>query len=349
MAEEEPDPHAQMSRKGGKARARKMTAKERSEAARKAARARWGYKTSEADLPDDSGPLSEELEDITPMESPFAKHRGTLKLGNAPVDCYVLDTGERVISLRATVSALADVDSGNLGRYIGVAALKPYLDQDNVLGQIVQFNIPGTQKSGHGLSSRQFLRICKAYVSALGEGALSTPRQQQIAIRCASLLSACADIGLEALIDEATGYQYIRAEDALQIKLRAYVAEELRGWEKTFPDELWEQFGRLTGWKAPLHKRPRWWGRLVMELIYDALDKDVADHLRNNKPPPRKGQNYHQWLTSDIGLRALNAQIHQVIGIAKTCRSMSELRDEVARHYGKEPVQLRLYLPRPKI
>jgi P63C domain len=50
---------------------------------------------------------------------------------------------------------------------------------------------------------------------------------------------------LIALIDEATGYQYERAEDALQVKLRAFIADELRAWEKTFPDELWEEFGRL--------------------------------------------------------------------------------------------------------
>ena len=82
--------------------------------------------------------------------------------------------------------------------------------------------------------------------------------------------------GLDALVDEATGYQYERADDALQVKLRAFIAEELREWEKTFPDELWQEFGRLTNWSGPLHSRPRWWGKLVIELIYDTLDPDVA-------------------------------------------------------------------------
>jgi hypothetical protein len=30
--------------------------------------------------------------------------------------------------------------------------------------------------------------------------------------------------------------------------------------------------------------------------------------------------------------------------MGKTCNSIRELRDMVARHYGKEPVQLTLYL-----
>ena len=41
------------------------------------------------------------------------------------------------------------------------------------------------------------------------------------------------------MIDEATGFQYKRAEDALQVKLRAYLEHEMRKWEKTFPDSLW--------------------------------------------------------------------------------------------------------------
>ena len=40
--------------------------------------------------------------------SPFAKYPGVLTLGDASVDCYVLDTGERVISLGAIVRAIAN-------------------------------------------------------------------------------------------------------------------------------------------------------------------------------------------------------------------------------------------------
>jgi len=47
------------------------------------------------------------------------------------------------------------------------------------------------------------------------------------------------------------GYPYERAENALQRKLRAFSADELRAWEKTFPDELWEEFGQLTNWATP--------------------------------------------------------------------------------------------------
>lgn len=272
-------------------------------------------------------------------ESPFAKFRGELALGDASVDCYVLDTGQRVINLRAVVRAIANKDHGALGDYIEARALKPYINSDLILGETVEFNIPGTQYQGRGIEADRFLDICRGYVNALSAGGLSTDRQREIAVRCSILLSSCAKVGLIALIDEATGYQHVRETDALQIKLQAYIAEELRDWEKTFPDELWEEFGRLTNWQGPLHSRPRWWGKLVMELVYDALDPDVANHLRENKPPPRKGQNYHQWLTSDVGLKTLIPHINQIIGIAKTCETMPELRERVGHYYRKEPMQ----------
>jgi len=253
------------------------------------------------------------------------------------MDCYVLDTGERVVSLQAAVRSIADVDHGKLGDQMGVKALKAF-----------EFHIPGTQSTGLGISAERFLEICNAYVGAQSAGALSTERQQEIAVRCSIVLGACAERGLIPLIDEATGYQYQRAEEALQLKLKVFIADDLREWEKTFPDELWEQFGRLTKWKGPLHSRPKWWGKLVMELIYEALDKDVAEHLRNEKPPPRTGQSYGQWMKRDFGLRALIPHIFEVIGIAKTCGDIRELRDRVAEHYGQQEYQFTLYLKPPR-
>src|SRR5262249_52996577 len=157
----------------------------------------------------------------------------------------------------------------------------------------------------------------KAYVKALGDGALKTDTQRATAVQSAMFISSCAKIGLIALIDEATGYQYERPVDALQLKLKAFLEDEMRAWEKTFPEELWVEFGRLTNWKGKGSKsqRPKYWGRLVMEIVYDYLDKDVADWLRENAPKPRHGQNYHQWLSSQYGLQKLIQHIWIVIGM----------------------------------
>ena len=54
-------------------------------------------------------------------------YAGELHLGDSVIDCYVLDTKERVISLRATVKSIAQTDPGRLDEYIGVQDLKPFI------------------------------------------------------------------------------------------------------------------------------------------------------------------------------------------------------------------------------
>lgn len=276
--------------------------------------------------------------------SPFAKFRGELTLGESSVDCYVLDTGERVINLRAVVKAIANADSGDLAKFIGVSPLKPFINKDLILAELLEFTIPGTQFKGYGLSTSNFELIIRGYVQALYQNVEMTERQRSIAINCAVISSGLTRIGLDALVDEATGYQYEREHDALQLKLKAFIADELRAWEKTFPDELWQEFGRLTGWTGPLHSRPQWWGKLVIELIYDTLDPDVARYLRENRP--EKGIHWHRQLTENVGVRALVSRCWEVVGLAKSCSDIRELREKVAQHYGHEIVQMSINLPR---
>lgn len=277
---------------------------------------------------------------------PVAQWRGQIDLGGAEIDCYVLPDGTRLLASTSAAMAISEVDRANLKDYAGQRALNPFIDINKILNETRSFAIPGTQWPASGITTEHFELICRGYVQALYEKAPLTDRQREIAIRCAVLTAGLTRTGIDALVDEATGYQYERASDALAIKLRAFIAEELRDWEKTFPDELWQEFGRLTNWKGPLHSRPRWWGKLVIELIYDTLDPDVADYLKANKPEP--GVRWHRQLSENIGVRALVSRCYEVIGMAKGCDDMRELREKVAEHYGREIVQLSLALPKPK-
>src|SRR4030095_14182896 len=111
------------------------------------------------------------------------------------------------------------------------------------------------------------------------------------------------------------------------------------------PDELWLEFGRLTNWKGSVTKRPKYWGYLVMDLVYEYLDSDVAQWLKENAPKPKHGQNYHLWLTSQYGLKKLVEHIWMLVGIARTCQTMGELKRRMAEIFGRIPVQYTLYLP----
>lgn len=69
----------------------------------------------------------------------------------------------------------------------------------------------------------------------------------------------------------------------------------------------------------------------------------MAEWLRENAPKPKKGQNYHQWLTEQYGLKKLVEHIWKIIGLGAACRDMLELRQRVAQLYGKQPVQLTFF------
>jgi hypothetical protein len=301
--------------------------------------------------------------EVMPSESllenlPVARYKGFLNLMDLEIPCYVLDNGQRVIGRTASTEMLTGIKGGgDLEKYLGVSPLKPFINMKNVLERMVSFRLPeveGLERHVKGLPADLIIEICRGFVSALAAStqagsqyASLTSRQTEMAIKAGMFLAACAKVGLDALIDEATGHQYERAQDALEIKLRAYLADEMRKWEKTFPDELWIEFGRLTNWHGTVTHRPKYWGKLMMDLVYEYLDADVAQWLKENAPKPRHGQNYFQWLSAQYGLKKLVEHIWKLIGMATTCHDIWELKDKMAEHYGRVPVQYTLYLPLP--
>jgi hypothetical protein len=293
--------------------------------------------------------VSTDIEIITTPHLPVARWSGVLKISeNDELPVYVLDDGRRLISRTGATAMLTDKKGGgNLEQYITIHSIQPYIPS-NIIEKMIEFTLPEiTNKTVKGITAEDFLSICNAYVQARDLDVLASDRQRDIARKANILLMACAKVGLIALIDEATGYQYERPLDALQVKLKLFLADEIRKWEKTFPDQLWIEFGRLTGWKEPLRERPKYWGKLVTELIYEYLDPDVASWLKEHVPEPRHGQNYFQWLNAQYGLQRLVQHIWMVIGIAKTCNNMNELKEKMGVQFGREPVQLTFYLPPP--
>jgi hypothetical protein len=334
--------YADRASKGGAARMKNLTRVEKQSLASKAAKARWD-KVKNQSLTLKAGIVESRGDSI-----PEARYPGLLTLAGVEIPVYVLSNGQRVIARIAATKVLTDSKTrqADLESYLRVEALKPFLDVESVRARMVTFRqkeVEMLNQTVMGLPSDLFIEICRGYVSALNASTSQdstvklTDRQIEIAIRAGMLLAACAKVGLDALIDEATGYQYLRPEDALEIKLKLYLEEEMRKWEPTFPVQLWEQFGRLTKWKGKLHHRPKYWGKLVMKLIYEYLDPDVAEWLRENAPKPQKGQNYHQWLTSQYGLRKLVEHIWMVIGVASTCSDIEELKLQMEEKHGKKP------------
>jgi hypothetical protein len=145
------------------------------------------------------------------------------------------------------------------------------------------------------------------------------------------IMRALATTGEVALIDEATGYQYHRAPDALQELISKLLRQSCSSWERRFHPDYYRALYRLFGWKYQGHDQnpPHVVGQITQRWVYSpVLPATLIDEIR-----ARKGisQKHHQWL-SDQGLARLETQIHAVTAIARssTCYRDFDHRCEAA-------------------
>ncbi|HEY0428284.1 MAG TPA: P63C domain-containing protein [Pyrinomonadaceae bacterium] len=279
--------------KGGIARSEALTKTERSAIAKKAASVRWG-----TDLPE-------------------ATHTGNLKVGQIP--CAVLEDGTRVLwqqgflraigrTGRAAESAVLD-ESFPLPVFLRAENLKPFITSELVeASRPIVFRPIISSRGGisYGYRAELLPQVCDVFVQALEAKALK-PNQIHIAEQCKILMRGFAQVGIIALVDEATGYQYTRARNALEEILEHFIAKELRKWVKTFPDEFYYHICRLKGWNYDednKHKRGAYFGKLTNYLIYRRLAPGVLKELKSITPKDSKGrykQRLFQRLTEHIG------------------------------------------------
>lgn len=268
---------------------------------------------------------------------PVALFPGTLKIGDQSVPVYVLDNGKRVITQSEVVRLLTDGSTtAFLARYLSAHNLSDYIQPDRILEQSIRFSIPGTHFEAFGYEATLLLDMCDAYLRARQDGKLLT-RQRTIAKQAEIITRACAKVGIIALIDEATGYQEFRKKQELQLKLQAFIAEDLQEWALMFPQEFWFELARLEGIHYSPRSRPLRWGKYIMAFVYDAIDGDVGKELRKKNPDPHYRQNHHQWL-KDFGRQKVHDQIERVTTIMKLCDNMEEFKQKFARVFKKTAI-----------
>src|SRR6202790_1437788 len=217
-----------------------MTAEERTEQAKLAAEKRWG---------------SQEL--------PRAEREGWLNLADRTIACAGLNDGRRVLTQETFLHAIGRARKAKAGTgskpgidgldqvdrlppFLVAANLKPFIDDKlrESTTPIVYRALRGGR--GYGFEARLLPRVCKVYLRARDEGKLNKT-QEHIAVACDLLFSGLAEVGIIALVDEATGHQYERARAALQEILDQFIKDELGKWAKRFPNEFYRQLFRLKG------------------------------------------------------------------------------------------------------
>ncbi|HTY65490.1 MAG TPA: P63C domain-containing protein [Alphaproteobacteria bacterium] len=299
---------SEIAAQGGRARAASLGPKKLSEQAKNAAITRW------------SGDVHHALEE------------GPLDLVGMTFRCAVLDNELRVISgtefMRtmgiyrsgALSTRRTDADDVHYPLYLAFKNLRPYILEDEQLVEAMRSPIRYRALSGsiaEGIPGTVLRRILSVWVRAHRAGVLG-PSQQRIAEKAQILLDGLADTAIDALIDEATGYQKRRAHDALQKILAAYVRPEFRTYQSKFPISFYEQIYRVMGWpfNANSTARTAYVGKLTNKLIYDQLPPGVLDELRRKNPvdpvTKRRKRKHYYFLTEDVGNPHVDKQITAV-------------------------------------
>jgi len=283
---------------GGKARATALSSAKRSEIAKKAAEARWG-------------------------SAKKATHEGTLTIAGVPITCYVLEDGNRYISTRGIMKALKRPWRGR--KYAGTE-LPVFLEAANLhsfINNDLKEILTGTEvRSTKGVVSEAFRAealpaVCDIYLRARVDQALTTT-QLAVAQQAEVLVRALSQLGIIALVDEATGYQEVRPRDALQQYLDVVLRKELAAWSKRFPDEFYENIYKLKGWPWPGMKKNRFSvvAHYTRDLVYDRLGTGVLTELEMRTPKNEngvRGNKLHQWLSDDVGHPLLAQHLHSLI------------------------------------
>ena len=297
-------------------------------------------------------PIKAEFDDVSnalvaiPSEIRKALYEGKLPIGDIELDCAVLDNGIRVLSERAVHRSFKskrggshwrrikeNPDGANLPSFLSAKNINPFISKELMmaLSSPIKYMSSGGGTPANGIKAVLIPEICEVWLEARRAGVL-VPSQEHLAIQAEILMTAFAKVGIIALIDEATGYQYDRTNDALRLLLSKYVAKGLQKWLKIFPDAFFAQLDKLYH-NAPTtpKSRPQYYGKFINRYVYNPIEngyvKAELDRL-NITDEGKRIARFHQWLT-DEGKTILTLQIGKVQGLMEVCTDIEYFKNVV--------------------
>jgi len=303
--------------RGGIARAVALSPEERSSIASGAAKKRWANRGDQSSLP-------RALPDF----------KGVLDLGGLKLPCAVVQGPngiQRVLTENGITQAILGTRSGASKRlkkaasndgallplFLAPGQLTPFIDKHLADGPLGPIDYLDGKRTIRGYDASILPAVCNVWLSAREAGALQD-QQLAKAQQAEILMRALAETGIVALIDEVTGYEKVRPQNALQAYLEMVIRKELAAWAKKFPDEFYENIYRLKGWPWPGMQKNRFSvvAHYTRDLVYERIGPGLLEELERKTPRNEKGNRpnkLHQWLTDDIGDPLLAQHLHALI------------------------------------
>lgn len=326
--------------KGGKARAESLAPDRRKEIARTAATARWQNAT------DDSIP------NVICGSADRPMRIGTLGI---EIPCYVIEGERRVLAQRAMVDALgmargsAGGGGDRLANFVHGERIRPYIPNGlrAVIVDPVKFRAPNGSIA-YGYDAEVLHSICLAILEARRAEKLQK-QQIHIAERCELLIAAWSLAGIISAVDEATGYQYLRARNAIEVLIDKWLVRELQPWKKQFPVDYYKRIHELNSWPFDPSsvKHPGVVGKWTNDIVYDRLGPGLREQLHEYAGRDEKGRLKHhlyKYLTGNHGIPELKSHLDGVVALMRAAGNWKQFKEMLQRAFPKPNTTLSMAL-----
>jgi hypothetical protein len=324
-------------KKGGQNRAARLTPEERSQIARSGAQARWAKADpSRIDLP----------------KAVCGSQDKPLRIGPLSIPCYVLEDETRVLTVTGMTEALGLAKGGSmiagmnrLELFVLRKKINPFVSTglvERIHSPIVFITTNGGK--AYGYNAEIIVELCESVLAARQAGVL---QQQQLGIaqRCEVLTRGLARLGIIGLVDEATGYQYIRARNALERILDQWLTKELQPWKRQFPDAYYKRIFELNEWEYDPNSlaRPGVIGTWTNDIVYDRLGPGLKKLLHEYAGRNERGRLKHQlhrFLTSMNGIPELQAHLSAIVALMRAATNWGQFKEMLQRAFPKPETTL---------
>jgi hypothetical protein len=303
--------------KGGHARAAKLTDNQRSAIASDAAKKRWAAKERPADGPPRVLESFKSILDLAGMQLPCAIIQGANGIQRVLSENGITNAilGSRSGASKRAKKAASE-EGALLPIFVAPRQLKPFIDKELLDGPLTPIDYIDGDRTVRAYDASVLVAVCNIWLRAREAGELQAqqlPKAQKAEI----LTRALAQTGIVALVDEATGYEKVRPQNALQEFLGLILRKELAAWVKKFPDEFYENIYKLKGWKWPGMSKNRYSvvGHYTNNLVFDRIAPGLLKELRVRSPKNDKGRRdpMHCWLSEDMGDPMLAQHLYTIM------------------------------------
>jgi hypothetical protein len=307
-------------KKGGEARAAKMTKEQRSASASAAAAKRWGI--------------------------PKEVFNGKRQLGGWLIQCSHLEDERRIISQRSFMELIDMRGRGrdSIGHRMASIIDTPLAKSHKINKLILDIKNPIKYITANGVmafgyEAETVIDYCRVILELRKDGSVSGDVFKRYAERAEGFLVSFAKGGIIALIDEITGFQDVRAKDAIAKIIEKYVAEELQDYTSRFPEDFYRQIYRLRGWdwnQKTSFRRPIVVAKWTVNFVYKRLPPGVYEELVAKNPKNEQGRRpnkHYQWLSGDVGDPRLVTLLDGVVRMMRGSKSWGEMKNLINRFY----------------